>query len=60
MVWLVGKELCMVWPGGHGMIYGIAWRPLPLIFTLKYYNIMAIKINIDSFVALSFVCFFCE
>ena len=19
---------CMIWPGGHGMIYGMAWRPL--------------------------------
>ena len=18
---------CMIWPGGHGMIYGMAWRP---------------------------------
>ena len=23
---LVGKESCMVWPGGRGMIYGMAWR----------------------------------
>ena len=24
---LAGKEWCMVWPGGHGMIYGMAWQP---------------------------------
>ena len=72
----------MVWIGGQGIVYGMAWRArncvwyglagmawhdiwhglesivLPLIFILKYNNIMAIKINIDSFVSLSFVCFF--
>ena len=27
MFWPGGKELCMIWPDGHGMIYGMAlWQ----------------------------------
>ena len=24
---LAGKERCMVWPDGHGIVYSMAWRP---------------------------------